>query len=90
MIAFIKENITKNICVEIDGNVNCNEQQIAAFLFRTGFLEAVDQRKNVSSENKTLRYDDMPHFFEALPADHSYICWEINPAFRGGLSVNVG
>lgn len=87
IIDFINNPILKSIDVAIDGNKNCTEIQVAAFLFRTGFLEAIDIKRSKPGEQIIYRFDDAPHFFESLPSDHSYIKWEINPAFRGGLTA---
>lgn len=54
---------------------------IGAFLFRIGFIEAVDKRK----KNIHYRFEDMPHFFRALPADHSFIKWNVAASFRSAL-----
>ena len=62
IIQYIHDKILSQIEVEIDGAKKCNEIQVASFLFRTGFLEAVVKTKNARSEPKILRFDDAPHF----------------------------
>lgn len=81
LLSEIDRGIMKYMDVKIDGMKVRSNHEIAAFLFRIGFLNAVNKNNN----RMQYRFEDMPHFFRTLPADHSYVKWEISPSFRHAL-----
>lgn len=83
ILNFVQERVMKFYQVSIDNEVAEGCHEVCSFLFRIDFIEAV----NKNNKSKHYRYEDYPHFFRSLSADHSYVEWQINPSFRAALHV---
>lgn len=83
LLSYVETRIMRHSEVVIE-QVNAPESKdICSFLYRVDFLEAVDTTKNATH----YRYEDYPHFFRSLAADHSFVRWEVNPSFRAALHI---
>lgn len=81
ILSFISNQLLAYVDIRIDGRDGIQAYDVAAFLFRIGFITGINKEDPTSH----YRFEEMPHFFRALPADHSYVTWEVSPAFRAAL-----
>ncbi len=84
ILNFIEKRILKFYKINIDENPSATAAEVASFLYRTGFLEAVTTKEG---KNEYMNFEEYPHFFKSLSADHSYVRWDINPSFVGALHL---
>lgn len=83
LLSYVETRIMRHSNVEIEKEEKSESKEICSFLYRVDFLEAVNIKKNATH----YRYEDYPHFFQSLSADHSFVRWEINPSFRAALHI---
>jgi len=83
LLKYIDERIIKYYEIFIDEIGPADSKRVASFLYRIGFIEGIDTKNSYDR----IYYDDSPHFFEALSANHSYVNWEVQHSFRASLNM---
>ena len=83
ILMFLEMRVARLVDVYIDGSaVKATALQIAHFLYRIGFLVAV----NLDEINQHYRYEEKPHLLRSLTAPHDRFRWDVHPAYHGALS----
>lgn len=84
LIIFVEKNITRLVDVYLDRDEKvAGSLEIAHFLFRVGFLEAVDLRQKVIH----YHYESAPQLLRSVTAAHDHLSWEVRPSYRAGLNA---
>jgi hypothetical protein len=85
LLAFIGDRICRHVDVYIDRNdEKATALEIAHFLYRIGFIEAVD----LQNFSKHYHYDTTPHLLRSITAIHDHVRWEIRASYRAALTTS--
>lgn len=85
LLSYVEENLCRQVAFIIDRRDEAaNFLELAHFLFRIGFIEAVTK----ADKTIIIRFDDSPHLLRSLTARHDYMEWGVAIPYRAALNIN--